>query len=103
MFKRLWGKYGKIDVPSVGLLIGEMTSWDLTRREETPPDHGVYVLRASFSYLSEWMFNDPALKHRIIIEIGRGKHYRLEADADARTVLDVRSLMIEGVSLNAVD
>jgi len=102
MFKRLYGSYGKIDVPSVGLLIGEMTSWDLQRREETPPDHGAYVLHASFSYLSEWMFKDPALQHRIIVEIGRGHQYRLIADADARTVLDVRSLLIEGVSLDAL-
>lgn len=99
VFKRLWGKTGRIDVPSVGLLIGEMTSWDLQRREETPPDHGAYVLRASFSYLSEWMFKDPALHHRITIEIGRGQKYRLEPDADARTVLDVLSLLIEGVTI----
>jgi len=103
MFKRLYGKTGKIDVPSVGLLIGEMTDWDLTRREETPPDHGAYVLHASFSYFSEWMFKDPALKHRIIIEVGRGQQYRLEADEDARTVLDVRSLLIEGISIRAYE
>ena len=35
----------------------------------------------------------------IVIEIGRGKQYRLEADDDARTVLDGRSLLIEGVKL----
>ena len=99
MFKRLYGSFGKIDVPSVGLLIGEMSSWDLQRREEVPPDKGEYVLRASFSHLSAWMFNDPQLSHRIVIEIGRGQQYRLEADDDARTVLDGRSLLIEGVKL----
>jgi len=99
VFKQLWGQHGKIDVPTVGLLIGEMTSWNLERREEVPPGKGAYVLRAAFATLSEWMFSDPALSHRIVIEIGRGQQYRLEPDDDARTVLDGRSLLIEGVTL----
>lgn len=104
MFKRLYstqgnGFKGKVDVPAVGLLIGEMSSWELTRREEVEPGKGIYDLRASFESIAEWMFNDPSLPRRIVIEIGRGQQYRLEADDDARTVLDGRSLLIEGVTL----
>ena len=105
LLKRLYstggnGPTGKVDVPAVGLLIGEIGSWDLTRREgEVSPDKGPYVLRASFLHVSEWLFNDESLAKRIVIEIGRGKQYRLEADDDARTVLDGRSLLIEGVKL----
>jgi hypothetical protein len=98
-FKRIWGELGKIDVPAVGLLVGEMTRWDLQRREEISPGKGEYDLRASFSTLSGWMLSDPSLRTRIVIEIGRGQQYRLDADDDARTVLDGRSLLIEGVKL----
>ena len=93
------GSKGRIDVPSVGLLIAEITAWDLKRREDVPPDKGEYVLRASFAHISQWMFNDPSLDHRIVIEVGRGQRYRLEADDDARTELDARSLLIEGVKI----
>jgi hypothetical protein len=104
VFKQLYstggtGPKGKIDAPAVGLLIAEITAWDLKRREDGPPGKGEYVLRASFSYISEWMFNDPGIDHRIIIEIGRGQQYRLEPDNDARTVLDGRSLLIEGITI----
>jgi hypothetical protein len=99
VFKKLYGRTGKIDSPAVGLLMGEMTSWELKAREDVPPERGAYVFRASFSHLSDWMFNDPALPHRIVIEIGRGQQYRLEEVDDARTVLDGLSLLIEGVNL----
>lgn len=107
LLKRLYstpgnGPTGKVDVPAVGLLIGEIASWDLTMRED-PPCQGAYTLRASFSTLNEWMFNDKSLAHRIVIEIGRGKQYRLIADDDARTELVGPSLLIEGVWLAAHD
>lgn len=107
LIKRLYsqpgtGPTGKIDVPAVGVLVGEMDSWDLTMREGVPPGKGVYTFRASFLHISAWMFNDPNLVKRIIIEIGRGQQYRLIPDDDARTELDGRSLLIEGVTLDRV-
>lgn len=97
--KQIYGTTGKVENPAVGLLIGEMTSWELKAREDVRPDQGLYVFRASFSHLSQWMFNDPALPHRIVIEIGRGQQYRLEEADESRTVLDGLSLLIEGVNL----
>ena len=104
MFKKLYSQpgnapKGKIDVPALGLLIAEISGWELTRREEVPPGKGEYIFRASFDHISDWLFNDEDLDHRIVIEIGRGQQYRLETDDDARTVLDGRSLLIEGVKL----
>lgn len=108
MFKKLWsqpgnGPAGKIDVPAVGLLIAEITSWFLDRREKEEGEPGdaeeTFNFRASFESIQEWLFNDESLDHRIVIEIGRGEQYRLEAVDDARTVLDGRSLLIEGVRL----
>lgn len=103
MFKKLFGTIGKIENPAMGLLIGEMSSWELQARTDEQPGPGDYVLRASFSTLIDWMLNDPALPRRIVIEIGRGQQYRLEAVDDARTVLDGRSLLIEGVNLWRLD
>lgn len=97
--KKIYGSVGRVENPAVGLLIGEMTSWELKAREDVPPEQGAYVFRASFSTISEWMFNDPALPHRITIEIGRGQQYRLEVADGARTVLDGQSLLIEGTNL----
>jgi hypothetical protein len=107
LLKRLYSKAGngptgKVDVPAVGLLIGEFSGWDLTMREDDP-HKGLYDLRASFSTLNRWMFDDPSLDKRILIEIGRGKQYRLIVADDARTVLDGTSLLIEGVRLARPD
>lgn len=96
---KIWGKGGKVDVPAVGLLVGEFTSWELKRREESPEGKGPFTLRATFAHVIPWMFNDPAISHRIVVEIGRGQQYRLETDDDSRTVLDGPSLLIEGVTL----
>lgn len=103
-FKRLYslpgnGTSGKIDVPAMGLLIAEIRSWELTRREEVLPGEGEFTFRASFEHISDWLFNDKDLDHRIVIEIGRGKQYRLETDDDTRTVLDGLSLLMERVKL----
>jgi len=97
--KTIDGSVGKIVNPAVGLLIGEMTQWQLQARTDETPGPGDFILRASFSSISEWMFNDPAIPRLIVIEIGRGQQYRLEAADDSRTVLEGRSLLIEGVHL----
>lgn len=103
MFRELYGQTGKIENPAMGLLIGEMKEWFLKARTDENPGPGQYVLRASFSALVDWMFNDQSIPRRIVIEIGRGNQYRLEVADDARTVLDGQSLLIEGVNLCRVD
>jgi hypothetical protein len=103
VFKQLTGQTGKVINPAVGLLIGDISSWELKAREDIQPGEGRYVFRASFSSLSEWMFNDPAIPHIVVVEIGRGQQYRLEVVNDARTVLDGQSLLIEGVNLCQLD
>jgi len=97
--KQISGSIGKIENPAVGLLIGEMSGWELTARTEENPGPGDFILRATFSTLIGWMYNDQALPRRIVIEIGRNQQYRLDVANDARTVLDGQSLLIEGVHL----
>lgn len=96
---RLYGSHGKIDVPALGAVIAEISSWDLTRREDATEEQGLYKLQAYLSTVVPWMFNNPDVVHRIVVEVGRGNQYRLEEAAGARTVLDGQSLLIEGVSL----
>lgn len=103
MHLNLSGQTGKVENPAMGLLIGEMSQWELKARTEETPGPGSYVLRASFSTLIDWMFEDPNMPRRIVIEIGRGQQYRLEVVDDARTVLDGLSLLIEGVNLCRLD
>lgn len=101
MFKRISGIYGEVTIPSIGLHIGTMEDWTLTRREETPPGLGEWNLRAVFSYVNTFAFNSEDWKKEIRITLGdkrRGKQYRLEP-TNGRTVLDGRSLLIEGVTL----
>ena len=99
MIRSIQGRHGKIVNPAVGLLIGEMTSWSLEARKDVGPEQGLYVFRASFSTLIDWLFNDPAVPHQIVIEVGRGQQYRLEQTDVSRTVLEGLSLLIEGVNL----
>jgi hypothetical protein len=99
LLNQLYGNHGKVDVPSIGALIGEMSSWTLDFRKEATPEEGLYTFKAYFTTISAWMFNDPSIRHRVLVEIGRGNQYRLDVAAGARTVLDGQSLLIEGVNL----
>jgi hypothetical protein len=101
LFKQITGIYGSVTIPAVGLNIGTMGSWTLTRREETPPGFGEWDLRAVFSYINEFAWKAEGYNKEIKVVLGhpkKGKQYRLEL-TDGRTVLDGRSLLIEGVHL----
>lgn len=101
-FKRVSGVIGDVTVPSIGLTVGTMQWWELTRREELPPGSGEWTLRVVFSYINKFAWEKPDLTKRISITLGNpkkgGKQYRLESTG-VRTVLDGRSLLIEGVKL----
>lgn len=101
LFKRITGIYGEVTIPSIGLTIATMGDWTLLRREETTPELGEWDLRAVFSYVNAYAFGAEEWKKEIRITIGdkrRGKQYRLDPTI-GRTVLEGRSLLIEGVTL----
>lgn len=105
LFKKITGIYGSVTIPSVGLNIGTMGQWTLTRREDSPPGVGEWDLRAVFSYLNEYAWKSDGWSKEIKVILGHpktGKEYRLEP-TDGRTVLDGRSLLIEGVKLCPVE
>jgi hypothetical protein len=102
LFKQITGIYGSVTIPAVGLNIGTMGSWTLTRREETPPELGEWDLHAEFSYINEFAWSAEGYAKEITVVLGhpkKGTQYRLEL-TDGRTVLDGRSLLIEGVRLH---
>lgn len=95
------GFSGEITVPSIGLVIGTITSWKLMRREESAPGQtGEWTLHAVFSYINAFAFNEPSLEKRMILTVGQRKgssrSYRLTWDMATKVTLNGRGLMIEG-------
>lgn len=101
IFKRIEGRRGNVAVPTIGLEIGSMDYWALTRREDTPSGVEEWDLRAAFSYVNAFAFEKRADK-QIFIWLGDpkrgGKQFRLDATT-GRTVLDGKSLLMEKVKL----
>jgi hypothetical protein len=92
---------GIVDIPFLGAKVGEFTNWTLQRRGDESPESGLYDLHAVFSFVSDALWEDPEYVKRIVINISPTKQYRLEQVPGMRTVLTGRSLLIEGVTLNA--
>lgn len=101
-FKQISGIHGSVTIPSIGLTIGTMASWSLSRREDSPPGVGEWDLRAAFSFLNEFAWNSDNWTKQITVVLGhpkKGKQFRL-TPAGGRTVLSGKSLLIEGVHLD---
>lgn len=102
-FRRISGVVGSVTIPALGLNIGTMQSWDLTRREETPPELGEWDLRAVFSYVNEFAFRNEGYEKRFVVTIGhpkKGKQLRLIPSNVGRTDLEGRSLLMEGCKID---
>lgn len=101
IFKRIEGRHGNVAVQSIGLQIGSMDYWSLTRREDTPSGVEEWDLRAVFSYVNAFAFEKRADKS-VFIWLGNprkgGKQFRLD-ETNGRTVLDGRSLLMEKVTI----
>lgn len=105
-FKKWDGREGKVVIPELGAVIGTFTQWTLTRRGERGEEALQYDLRASFSFVpNRALWDDPeyAAQRQVVLTWARGKHFRLEQAVGMRTVLDGKSLVMEGVSLHASD
>jgi len=102
IFKRIEGRFGKVAVPSIGLEIGTMEYWSLTRREDTPSGVEEWDLRAVFSYINKFAFEKPGLAREVYIWLGDpkrgGTQFRLK-ETTGRTVLSGQSLLIERATL----
>jgi len=94
---RMSGQTGKVEVPSVGAVIGIMRQWSISRSEESDQGNpGRLTLRASFSYVNESLMNEDAVKKVVTIDVRRDKHYRVVGE---RMAFDGTTLVIEGAEL----
>lgn len=102
IFNHMEGRHGNVDAPSIGLNIGLMEYWSLTRREDTPSGVEVWDLHAVFSYVNKFAFERPGINRVVTVWLGNprrgGKQFRLE-ETGGRTDLDGRSLLMEKVKL----
>ena len=105
IFKRIEGRRGNVAVPSIGLEIGSLDYWSLTRREDTPSGVEEWDLRAAFSYVNAFAF-EKRVDKKVFVWLGDpkrgGKQFRLE-ETTGRTVLDGRSLLMEKVTIWPVE
>lgn len=95
------GFSGSVVIPSIGLTIGTMASWTLTRREETLPELGVWDLRVSFSYVNEHAWNSNKWEKKVELVLGhpkRGKKIQVSPTV-GRTVLSGTTLFMDGVNI----
>lgn len=94
---------GVVEVPFLGGRVGDLSSWTLTRRGDEGPDADLYDLRAVFAYISEALWDDPEFEKRITLRLNPQKQYRLQQANGFPTVRTGRSLLMEGVTIHAVD
>lgn len=103
IFQKINGVKGRVEIPSLGALIGTMAEWNLTRRGGDGTGEGasgLYDLRAVFSYLNPHLWDDEDYEKQIVITIGRHKQFRVHKANDEETVLVGRTLLMKGVSIS---
>jgi hypothetical protein len=94
---------GTVEIPFLGAKVGELNQWTLQRRGDTGPEAGLYDLHASFSFVSDALWNDDEYEKVIFLNLNQTTQYRLEKDPASRTVREGRSLLIERVKIWRVD
>lgn len=99
-YKRLEGPNGRIEVPHLGLLIGRIAHWTLTRRADTGADADFFDLHAHLAMVNPALFNDPEYEYEVIVQFGKGvggRSHRIVQEPGQRTALEGRSLVMERV------
>jgi len=74
------GNDGTITVPSIGAVVGTIIRWTLRREESGSGPLRPMTLRASFSYVNEFLLMEPSLEKEILLTIRKDKHYRIIGD-----------------------
>ena len=95
----LYKPAGFVDIPFLGAKVGELSTWTLKRRGDTGQDAALYDLHASFSFISRALWDDAEYTKRIVVNLNPHKQYRLEQVPGMRTVLQDKSLLLEGVTI----
>lgn len=99
LFQRLVGKSGEVRIETIGVLVGTMSDWSLTRRGDDAPGAGLYDLYAVFSYVNPALWEDSDYPKTITVKIGKDR-FRIEQEPGFASSLDGRkSLRMQGVKL----
>ena len=71
------GNDGEIRIPSIGAVVGKISRWTLRREESGSGPLRPMTLRASFSYVNEFLLMEDAVEKEILVTIRKDKHYRV--------------------------
>lgn len=101
--RRIEGRYGRIEVPYLGIRIADVVSWTCLRRAETGDEAAFYNFSAILGWAQEALFNDPDYEKVVIVRVGKGPEHRVVPQGSGqRTALNGRSLVMERVILERV-
>ena len=74
------GNEGTVTVPAIGAVVGTIVHWTLRREESGSAAQRPMTLRASFSYVNEFLLMEDAVQKEIWVTIRKDKHYRIIGD-----------------------
>lgn len=98
-FKRISGKEGEVRIESLGVLVGTISSWSLTRHGDDDPREDLYALHAAFSYVNPHLWDDDDYTKTITLRLGK-EVFRVEGEPGYDVIVDGRrSLVMKGVRL----
>jgi len=96
--KSLKGTEGRITLPGMGALIGEMFNWQLYSE-----DGKTYVLRASCNHLHESLWEAAGDARRIELQWNRGHWYVATPTENAAILRNGRNFTIKTVTLERLE
>jgi len=90
--KSMRGTEGRVTLPGMGALIGEMFSW-----QAYSEDGKTYVLKASCNHLHDSLWEAAGDQRRIEISIGRDSWYVAQPSENASILRNGRNFTIKTV------
>lgn len=96
-FNRIEGFGGRIEVPHVGIHVGSISHWRLTRRGDDGRDADLFDLHASLSFVNRAIWEDESYEKVVIVKRPRGEFIVERQDPEMRVSVNVKMLIMEGV------
>lgn len=98
LFQKLQGAEGRVEIESLGALIGTIGRWSLSRRGDDGPGAGLYDLHAVLSYVNPHLWDDEDYTKSVLIKMGK-ELFRVEQSDGFQMVLNGTILEMQGVKL----
>lgn len=93
--KLVTGDSGRVTIPAMGALIGEMWKWELRANE----DRTSYVLKADFKHIHDLLWEEAGPSMRIELQVSRDKWYEAKPRENAQILRDGRHLVVKTIDL----